>query len=1149
MNLVGYDEKAQAPLGHQQFYKSTPSSQAKSMIGQLTGLLIKWRQRDIKTISIYPNFFQDSDGVPPANNDAKIRMQYKEVNLCHDTNAFLHKWNEPEVVKLLLAVVDCYRSTKLRNLTEKRDRLRHTIALANITDERQTAEKKPLLQKLLGIEEEITKTNYVIPAALPKEIVNLIVSRAKRNLDDQNLTHKLLRLRTAENSLQSYPRLSTGDWLEILDSAHNILTEADWEYISKHVVKGTKAVNLCKLFWIHHLKPTVNRVPWSKEELQRLGQIVREVGAYGRWEEVARRLGNNRTPLFCFQAWNDRLNDKNPRRLPWTAAEDSALLDLIAQELKQHPISLIDWGTVSAQHRTRSLNECEARAQEICTFFPDSNPQHLQRATKEFTCAEDLALLMAVQRFGVCGGTRGRGSGLGVGSWAVVATELSGRTAAACERRYNVLCEQFQPWTYAEDRALFQTLVQLGIRYHEKASLPNPNMFLSYFPGRSASSLKKRMSDLFHWAQIHHLFRKHLHNALEMNSDFIEKADLESLPDVKFGEIRRMFFASSFLTNFVRELTSRGVTNPEAKAFSLLCSWKPSGELNLPDIPPGEENEGNREFLQLLIDLENHRLFPQPESSVPADPVATTSPGFTLSLATGVDDTPSSKQTSRALRMFQIQSALQPSLRMAISRYLSLHKLQAAGQPPSTHQHRRALQLPTRQRENAMLAFPECARFLLNNEAAFWHHLELTLSDPGLSAFISANKHTIHTLQVLAPEIAQEMIFNAIDTLYAPPLDCAAGGQRRRPTSGKKLAVVVSLATRKRLVKIRRLLMHSRAEDGLKPTLYTFKYHPRSKMKRKYPFTSRLPLEAEAEWIDTAAASSDNLAAYVAQTLGISKMPVERVKQREHFNLLEHAAPDTEPLLSATVTQPEEDVVTTVQSPSTDIALLQPGPLVQLPDCRCHNLLPPNTTTLQAFKTLLVWASKMPKNAEQLPELFLGNRKNLESPSTVSEGSVLLPQLKHFKWLVQNSPTVALTWSSPQFQRLLTTCFTLFLWPCILANLPAYPMVDEATKRIALTKLSLNVAPPKKIKRVPIPGYLYEEMEEFSKTGTHRGSKRRRLEVASLLETSKDWVTLTVPLNVEASSASLKPKLLDISLPSAVQSLINAGFVPTDIHF
>uniref|UniRef100_A0A0X3PGQ8 snRNA-activating protein complex subunit 4 n=2 Tax=Schistocephalus solidus TaxID=70667 RepID=A0A0X3PGQ8_SCHSO len=1076
-------------------------------------------------------------------------MQYKEVNLSHDTNAFLHKWNEPEVVKLLLAVVDCYRSTKLRNLSERRDRLRHTIALSNTTDEVHTAAKKPLLQKLLRIEKEITRTNYINSAALPKEIVNLIVSRAKRYVHDQNLTHTLHRLKTTATSVQSYPRLSTGEWLEILDSAHHVLTEADWEYISKHVVKGTKAVNLCKLFWIHHLRPTVNRVSWSKEDLQRLGQIVHEVGAYGRWEEVARLFGNNRTALFCFQAWNDKLNDKNPRRSPWTAAEDSALLNLVAQELNHHPISLIDWGTVSAQHRTRSLNECEARAQEICTLFPSSNPQHLQKANKDFTCAEDLALLMAVQRFGVCGGTSGRGSGLGVGSWAVVATELPGRTAAACERRYNVLCEQFQPWTYGEDRALFQTLVQLGIRFHEKASLPNPNMFLSYFPGRSASSIKKRMSDLFHWAQIHHLFRKHLHSALEINSDLIEKSDPESLPDVKFAEIRRMFFASSFLMNFVRELTSRGVTNPEAKAFSLLCSWKPSHELDLLDIPPGEDSEANREFLQLLIDLEHHRLFPRPESPVPADSSATTSVGFKSSLSIGAGDTPSSQQTSRALQMFQIQNVLQPSLRVEISHYLSLHKLQAAGQPPSLHQHKRALQLPTRQRENAMLAFPECARYLLNNETAFWHHLELTLLDPGLSAFISTNKHTVHALQVLAPEIAQEMIFNAIDTLYASPLDCpSGGGQRKRPatSSGNKLDILVSLGTRKRLVKIRRLLMHSRAEDGLKPTLYTFKCHPRSKVKRKYPFTSLLSLEAEAEWIDTAAASADNLTAYVAQTLGASKMPV-----------FEHAAPATEPLLPVTATPPppeeeeEENMTTSAPTSSTNVVLLPPGPFVQLPDCRCQNLLPPNAATLQAFKTLLVWASKMPlpKNADQLPELFLFNRQNLESTSVVSEGSVHLPNPRLFKWLVQNSPTVALTWSSPNFQRLLTTCFSLFLWPCILANLPAYPMVDEATKRIALAKLSLSVGPQKKIKRAPIPGYLFEEMEEYSRTGVVRSSKRRRLEVASLLETSQDWVTLTVPLNVESSSVNRKPKLLGVFLPSAVQSLISAGFLPTDIHF
>ncbi|VDN44632.1 unnamed protein product [Dibothriocephalus latus] len=142
---------------------------------------------------------------------------------------------------------------------------------------------------------------------------------------------------------------------------------------------------------------------------------------------------------------------------------------------------------------------------------------------------------------------------------------------------------------------------------------------------------------------------------------------------------------------------------------------------------------------------------------------------------------------------------------------------------------------------------------------------------------------------------------------------------------------------------------------------------------------SQLSLETEAQWIDTAAVSSDNLTAYVAQTLGSSKMP----------------SPATEPPLPVTATPPEEIVDTSGLTSSTNVVLLPPGPVVQLPDCRCQNLLPPNAATLQAFKTLLVWASKMPKDTEQLPELFLRNRKNLEPTSSLSEGSVLLPAPKH----------------------------------------------------------------------------------------------------------------------------------------------------------
>nr|VZI16098.1 unnamed protein product [Spirometra erinaceieuropaei] len=44
MNRVDYNEKAQARLNDQQSYKCTPSSRAKSMIGQLTELLNRLRR-------------------------------------------------------------------------------------------------------------------------------------------------------------------------------------------------------------------------------------------------------------------------------------------------------------------------------------------------------------------------------------------------------------------------------------------------------------------------------------------------------------------------------------------------------------------------------------------------------------------------------------------------------------------------------------------------------------------------------------------------------------------------------------------------------------------------------------------------------------------------------------------------------------------------------------------------------------------------------------------------------------------------------------------------------------------------------------------------------------------------------------------------
>lgn len=77
-----------------------------------------------------------------------------------------------------------------------------------------------------------------------------------------------------------------------------------------------------------------------------------------------------------------------------------------------------------------------------------------------FTAAEDLQLLLAIQRYGTSGGRIGDGGGVGVGSWALVAVSLQHRSVRSCQRRYMELCDQFQPWSYSEDRKLYGILLK-----------------------------------------------------------------------------------------------------------------------------------------------------------------------------------------------------------------------------------------------------------------------------------------------------------------------------------------------------------------------------------------------------------------------------------------------------------------------------------------------------------------------------------------------------------------------------------------------------------------------------------------------------------------------------------------------------------------
>lgn len=158
----------------------------------------------------------------------------------------------------------------------------------------------------------------------------------------------------------------------------------------------------------------------------------------------------------------------------WSLAEDTALLDILKKLVKIYSPGLMDWELVSAYHPTRSPVECHTRASVICPMFQISLPKKQKQKSqlfnhqiettydsgRSFTLHEDLQLLMAVQRYGIAGGRIGTGTGYGVGSWALITTALPGRNIRACQRRYIELCEQYQPWTYAEDKKLYRLLLE-----------------------------------------------------------------------------------------------------------------------------------------------------------------------------------------------------------------------------------------------------------------------------------------------------------------------------------------------------------------------------------------------------------------------------------------------------------------------------------------------------------------------------------------------------------------------------------------------------------------------------------------------------------------------------------------------------------------
>ncbi|MEQ2226135.1 hypothetical protein ILYODFUR_024477, partial [Ilyodon furcidens] len=185
--------------------------------------------------------------------------------------------------------------------------------------------------------------------------------------------------------------------------------EHDWQKISNIDFEGTKDAEDIRLFWQNFLHPSINKTPWSNEEVQQLNEICRR-NEERHWERIAEELGTGRTAFMCLQMFQ-RYVSSSLKRSSWTPEEDDQLRELVQ---KMRIGNFIPYTQISY------FIEGREPAQLIYRWNQVLDPS-LKRGP--WTKEEDRLLLQAVS----CHGEK---------CWWKVRLEVPGRTDSACRDRY-----------------------------------------------------------------------------------------------------------------------------------------------------------------------------------------------------------------------------------------------------------------------------------------------------------------------------------------------------------------------------------------------------------------------------------------------------------------------------------------------------------------------------------------------------------------------------------------------------------------------------------------------------------------------------------------------------------------------------------------
>lgn len=269
----------------------------------------------------------------------------------------------------------------------------------------------------------------------------ILLASSIRQQNERNMLRSLVEQRKSSGASDASLR---EQFYEIRNMSAAMLEEPlegiDWNRIAESIRIGgiDRSAVECKAHWTVLLHPSVARSSqdWTKDEADRLNQLVEQFGAKGRWVEIAAALGTYRSAWSCLKQYQ-RSGPSLFATGRWSKEDDAELLSAV------HQVGL-NWSEVVDLISTdRSSQQCMHR------YTKAINPTKVRG---RWTAYEDACLKAAVKLHGSK-------------DWWLLEHYVPRRTDMQCRERWlNVLSPDvdWAEFTPEEDRALLSAVRRHG---------------------------------------------------------------------------------------------------------------------------------------------------------------------------------------------------------------------------------------------------------------------------------------------------------------------------------------------------------------------------------------------------------------------------------------------------------------------------------------------------------------------------------------------------------------------------------------------------------------------------------------------------------------------------------------------------------------